>query len=98
MTDTKKPTLSEIVAREKAAAEFTWYPNAMEAVFRSRTDIPYLLDLVSRMGKALEGLSDMHITFCDRCTIAVPQDGRPPIHEDGCPVPKARALLEELKK
>ena len=130
MSESKKPTVSEIRPREQAATEGPWirvsglvfqplvnqeYPNGKvrwcqsltfehksrempdaEFISHSRTDIPYLLDLVERMGKALEELIDMHITFCDRCTLTILGDGTIE-HEDNCPVPRARALLEELK-
>ena len=88
MSDSKKPKLSDIRAREQAATEGPWYvgrdsldcetpwpsriiargggkhiahlakagTSEKDAVFlaHSRTDIPYLLDLVERMGKVID--------------------------------------------
>ena len=51
MTDTKKPTLSEIRARNEQVTGAEWNVEARETQLFD--DIPYLLDLVSRMGKAL---------------------------------------------
>lgn len=81
----KKPKLSEIRAH-------------YEGMVAKDEGAFYLLRLIERMGKALDELSAMHITFCDRCTIAIPRDGSPPIHEDDCPVPKARELLKESQR
>ena len=121
MSESKKPTVSEIRAREQAATEGPWdweygvslrtawgltKPNNeyvlrfqggndigicpdpeenMEFIQESRTDLPYLLDLVERMGKALDEYGD-HTAPCDvsdtTCT---------------CGWEKARALLEELR-
>ena len=73
MSDSKKPTVSEIKAREGAVAS------------NPLSNVGYLLDLVSRMGKALEEYGD-HALNCDigpgPCT---------------CGWEEARALLEEIK-
>ena len=128
MSESKKPTVSEIEAREKAATEGPW--NVCEQhnyevlkgecrgcecgenfitdavvdaqtrqkafttqtrddsafIAGSRTDIPYLLDLVERMGDTLKLL----YAWLDN-----QPDGRGQIESKI--VKEARALLEELK-
>ena len=83
MSDTKKPKLSEIRARNERARKHGRYhyrPAASRALF---IEIPYLLDLVDRMGEALE---------LDSCC-------RNPFCKIDCRYCKeARALLEEIKK
>ncbi|KKL27605.1 hypothetical protein LCGC14_2383430 [marine sediment metagenome] len=77
MSDSKKPTLSEIRAREQ---------NTILPPLHST--IPYLLDLVSRMGKMVDNLNLMH------------HSGHHGLFED-CDYPKCRrvrALLDELKQ
>jgi len=99
MTDTKKPTLSEIRALRAQAI----YTN-QDFTQLVHTDIPYLFDLVARMEKALlwslRELGD---------EMGFAEDDPVPIHD--CPSPddpenkctfhdgftEARALLEELK-
>ena len=60
-------------------------------------DIVHLLELVERMGKALEPLANKWATLCDQCSITVESDGSVS-HEDSCPIPEARALLLEIKE
>ncbi len=69
MSDTKKPTVSEIRAR-------------YEPRYAGDVDISYLLDLVSRMGKALETVALVNV-YDERTKEAVL---------------KARALVEEAKQ
>jgi len=127
MSDSKKPKLSEIRAREQAATEGPWrvgrdsldcetpWPSRIialrdgkhiahlakagtsekDAAFlvRARTDIPYLLDLVERMGERLDSFVANHSTI----TTMTPET-----HTSGytctCGLCKrARALLEEIK-
>ena len=84
MSDTKKPKLSEIRAREQAVP---WTVEAIaEFMKHAKTDIPHLLNLVSRMGKALEEYGD-HSGACDVSNTACT-----------CGWEEARALLEEVKK
>jgi len=59
------------------------------------TDIPHLLKLVERLGKALLRFADG--PFCNYCSIMFENDGSI-THEDKCPVPQARALLLEIKE
>lgn len=149
MSETKKPKLSEIQAREQVATEGPWnvcqkhdyevlkgdcrpcecgenyitdavvdaqnkkrvYTTQTKDdslfIAHSRTDIPHLLDLVERLGKALEHLlSQSEIcefnnaagsATCETCfqvgdTIAsIP-------HKPDCAVKEARALLKEIKQ
>ena len=94
MSDSKKPTVSEIRAREQAVP---WTVEAIaEFMKHAKTDIPYLLDLVKRMGKALARFSsEFPVPGCGYCTITIEPDGKV-THEARCPIPEARALLEEL--
>jgi len=105
MTDTKKPKLSEIRARNETASttirqnpQNVGHEIGLSMSVNVFEDIPHLLDLVKRLGEVLERFTDMHVTFCDQCIIAIPRDGGPPIHQEDCPIPKARALLKELKQ
>ena len=62
MSDTKKPTVSEIVAREQHAIE-EW--NRTRAVIPPPPgDIPHLLALVERMGKRLKIASPLIASGC----------------------------------
>jgi len=86
MTDTKKPTLSEIRVRERAASkglyETTICDGSGEII--KQTDISYLLDLVSRMGRALGRLVPVvEAVAGDRKTKEAAAE--------------ARALIEEIK-
>jgi len=81
MTDTKKPTLSEIRAQTEAARKGGFAGPA----------IPYLLDLVSRMGKTLNWF--VHLAH------GVGKAGNEPEQrEEEAAADKASALLEELKQ
>ncbi len=77
MSDSKKPKLSEIRARVE---------NTTITPPPPLDDIPYLLDLVDRMGKALDKYGD-HLVGCNV------------IESDpcNCGLCEARALLEEIK-
>jgi hypothetical protein len=93
MSDSKKPTVSEIKARYKTA-------RSRQRGFLT-ADYFYLLDLVSRLGKVLKEfgvLSALAKTgaFCDQCHVTVEPDGKV-THEASCPIPEARALLKELE-
>ena len=74
MSDTKKPTLSEIRAQ-------------YEGMIARDNNAFYLLDLVERMGKALDGLP---CPVCNRFSI--------PPKADCAFCREARALLEEIKQ
>ena len=85
MSDTKKPTMSEIRERDQSA------PGG------ARFDVPYLLDLVERMGDTLGRFSsEFPVPGCGYCTITIKPDGKVS-HEDSCPIPEARGLLKELR-
>jgi hypothetical protein len=82
MSDSKKPTVSEIEARELAARVSPSYPNA--------ADIPYLLDLVKRLGGMTNRLIFSHH-----------HDRHEGLEWEDCDYPKcraARALLKEIKQ
>ena len=104
MTDTKKPKLSEIRADfegfENWAISNTAFRGSIQEeafVDNAREDIPYLLDLVSRLGKALEGnRAQAHYFLCHNIN-------EYPQHQDAgdCRSPycqEARALLLEVKE
>jgi len=78
MTDTKKPTLSEIRAQTEAARKGGFAGPA----------IPYLLDLVARMGDFAESVSSFEK---DGMVVT----GKGPIM---LLVKQARALIEEIKQ
>ena len=86
MSDSKKPKLSEIQAREQRVP---WTVEAIAAFHNhSKTDIPYLLDLVERLGKSISGY------------IATHAHDFVPIEQSDCTCPaciEAGALLEELE-
>ena len=91
-----KPKLSEIKAREQAASEYTWYPDAMEAVFRSYADIPHLLKLVERLGKVIDATTVWcGDDPCYRTKNGVPQ--RMPAYVERV-MKEVRALLLEIKE
>ena len=82
MSDSKKPTVSEI--------------RALQAFYKAR-DRGYLLGLVERMGETLGRFSsEFPVPGCGYCTITIEPDGKVS-HEDSCPIPEARALVEESK-
>ena len=89
MSDSKKPTVSVIRAREQAASkglyETTICDGSGEIIKQS--DIPCLLDLVKRMGKALEQYGD-HEMGC-----SVVED-----ENCDCGWEEARELLKEIEK
>ena len=65
MSDTKKPKLSEIRARNERARKHGRYhyrPAASRALF---TEIPYLLDLVERIGERLRIASPYVFRGCN---------------------------------
>ena len=65
MSDSKKPKLSEIEAHEQHAIR-EW--NRTRAVIPTPLGhVPYLLDLVKRLGKALQTLEDVN-TGCKHCS------------------------------
>ena len=79
--------LSEIRSRHEVLANRLSYD----------TDIPYLLDLVKRMGDMLGRFSsEFPVPGCGYCTITIKPDGKVS-HEDSCPIPEARGLLKELR-
>ena len=92
MSDSKKPKLSEIrAALEQAIAKCGWVSDVAYGM-RSRTNnVPYLLDLVKRLGEVLEKRAAQHADgFICRsydsewsCT---------------CGTEEARALLLEIKE
>ena len=85
MSDTKKPTVSELRAH-------------YEGMVAKDMGAFYLLDLVKRMVGTLGRFSsEFPVPGCGYCTITIEPDGKVS-HEDSCPIPEARALLEELKK
>jgi len=102
MSDEPKMVLSEIKARTERACEkgqHHYFPAASHALFH---DIPYLLDLVSRIGKVLgetfqDVTTDEQNAICGHCILTIESDGRVK-HEVDCPAVEARALLEEIKK
>ncbi|KKK91806.1 hypothetical protein LCGC14_2709220, partial [marine sediment metagenome] len=53
-------------------------------------------DLVKRMGETLKKFAGDRV-WCEHCAITFEFNGTM-THEEHCPVPKARALLEESKK
>ena len=84
MSDSKKPKLSEIGARNERARKHGRYhyrPAASRALF---IEIPYLLDLVKRMGEALRLL-----------LIQMQHEGR---HGNSPAKEEARALVVESKQ
>jgi hypothetical protein len=96
MTNTKKPKLSEIKARPPCLCN--WNPPREKG---------HLLDLVKRLGEALEHLlsqseiaefNNMSGTAtCELCSEV--GETMPTIpHKSDCAVKEARALLEELEK
>ena len=102
MSDTKKPTLSEIRARRKQTDVIyesrAKFPHLLPGPSQMDKDNIYLLNLVKRMGGALGRFSsEFPGPGCGYCTIAIEPDGKV-THEVNCPIPEARALLEELKK
>jgi len=86
----KKPKLSEIRAWMVIAKRD--HTINVEIVLDG---MPYLLDLVERLGKALLRFADG--PFCEYCSITFENNGSI-THEDKCPVPQARALLLEIKE
>jgi len=87
MSDSNKPTVSEIRARPQCLCP--WNPPSEK---------DYLLDLVERLGKALGLLVGKPAVFaCGYCIITVESNGSI-THEEFCVVPKARALLLEFKE
>ena len=112
MNESKKPTVSEARARNERARkaweqdkERTHYSAALDISGNLFDDIPYLLDLVDRMGKALgwalqevEDSTEMDESYtmplhdCEYATN--PEAGKCDFHEG---YEKARALLEEIK-
>ena len=56
MTDTKKPKLSEIRARVDALHGPPSHHVTTQFEEHAYNDIPYLLDLVKRLGKIIDGL------------------------------------------
>lgn len=99
----KKPTMSEIRALVKEAQSDVDSNNCYKL---RHEGAPYLLDLVERMGKALEHLlSQSEIAefnnmagtaTCELCSQVGPTVATIP-HSADCAVKEARALLEELK-
>ena len=84
MSESKKPTVSEIRAHYEGMAARD------ESAF-------YLLDLVSSMGETLGRFSsEFPVPGCGYCTITIEPDGRV-THDTSCPIPEARALVEEVK-
>lgn len=57
----------------------------------------HLLDLVERLGKALEPLMGKDALFCDRCCVTIESDGSI-THDEKCFIPQARALVLEIKE
>ncbi|KKL94164.1 hypothetical protein LCGC14_1867420 [marine sediment metagenome] len=92
MSESKKPTVSEIRARDE---DMQGEESLAKFIFHARTDIPYLLDLVERMGKELgnQQCPGCEKYFSDPCLRGSYQRPEPCI---GCK--EARALLEELKQ
>ena len=88
MSDTKKPKLSEIRAREQAPVGGP-YDDAIEHRLAMPRDISYLLDLVNRMGKVLYH----YRAICSFCK-ALPKDSDMLCY--GCE--EARELLKEIKQ
>ena len=142
MSDSKKPTVSEIEALWDQATPGDWivrvhlekddffveapaakgeaygteilgdedYPTKRadaEAIVKAKAYHPYLLDVVKRLGEALEHLlsqseiaefNNMSVTAtCELCSEV---GGTMPTipHKPDCAVKEARALLEEVKK
>lgn len=100
----KKPKLSEIVWRNAVAIKglrsdkgTIGGEGALSISEGVQYDIPYLLDLVKRLGKVLESLMGKDALFCDRCCVTVESDGSI-MHDEKCFIPEARALLLEIKK
>ena len=84
MSDTKKPTMSEIRERDQSA------PGG------ARFDVPYLLDLVERMGKVIDATTVWcGDDPCYRTRNGVPQ--RMPLYAERI-MKQSRALLQELKQ
>ncbi len=81
MSDSKKPTVSEIRARDE---DMQGEESLAKFIFHARTDIPYLLDLVERMGDALRLL-----------LIQMQHEGR---HGNSPAKEEARALVVESKQ
>ena len=104
MSDSKKPTLSEIVWRNAVGIKSLRNDKgtiggegALAISEGVQYDTPYLLDLVARMRQVFSPLVNNYATLCDQCIITVESDGSI-THEDMCTVPEARVLLEELKQ
>ena len=114
MSDSKKPKLSEIKARDE---NMQGEESLSEFIFHARTDIPYLLDLVKRLGKAL-GWTLANLNYLEepsqrddegcithmRCRICKAETrwNYPDVthipHTVECEHRKARALLLEVKE
>ncbi len=88
MSDTKKPTVSEIRAWLSLAQ---LGKHSLERARLTHEGAPYLLDLVARMGKAFSKFRCPK-SYCN-CVAGEPYGIEDCIHCN-----PARALLEELKK
>ncbi len=68
-----------------------------EAIAKAKAYHPHLLELVKRLGEALQPFVGDAALFCDRCCITIESDGSK-THDEKCPIPEARALLLEVKE
>ena len=95
MSDSKKPTVSEVRAH-------------YEGMVAKDMGAFYLLDLVERMGDGLgrfegrfgwhgNGAKDRDIFYCENCRESHEDCTKIP-HTESCPITEARALLKELKQ
>ena len=92
MSDEPRMTPSEVKARTERACEkgrYHYFPAASHALFH---DIPHLLELVERLGKALEWA--LQQTY-DSSDAENPKTGKREFHEGYA---EARALLKEIEQ
>ena len=85
MSESKKPTVSEIRARDE---DMQGEESLAKFIFHARTDIPYLLDLVERLGE----LAELILTETNPVNVLGPPEVTHEMEK------KARALLKELKQ
>jgi hypothetical protein len=94
-----KIKLSEIRALDEELLHGNWLERqAAKHMLCARGAVfaPYLLGLVSRLGKVLEGFDRRQEFPCDYCLVVCEEDGSVR-HEKGCPDQEARALLKEIE-
>ncbi|KKK66323.1 hypothetical protein LCGC14_2965270 [marine sediment metagenome] len=99
MSESKKPTVSEIRAfqKQRPVGGEDYEPSMSLREIFLYDNCAYLLDLVERMGDTLGRFSsEFPVPGCGYCTITIKPDGKVN-HEDSCPIPEARGLLKETK-